>query len=238
MACVRLGIETDTYDADGTFVATGDASMLTRGALERALGGFTGEIEQTPPKYSALKVAGKPLYRYAREGVDVPMQARLVHVEAIDLLRFDQEAHEAEIRVVCGKGTYIRSIAHDLGRDLGCGAHLSALRRTSSGGFGIDDAILPEPLAEMAAAGRLDDVLLAPIGRSSGVLRRCSETERRRMCGQDATCASPPRAASTCAARTPRTAISSGCCGFGARAHGTLRRCFREAKRPYSGLFP
>lgn len=163
VARVKLGIETDTYDAEGEIAATGDASGVTRAAVEAALTAFVGEIKQTPPKYSALKVAGKPLYKYAREGVAVETRPRVVRVESIDLLSFDAKAKagEAEIEVVCGKGTYIRSIAHDVGRALGCGAHLSALRRTGSGGFGIADAFAPDALSAMAADGRLDDAVLA-----------------------------------------------------------------------------
>jgi tRNA pseudouridine55 synthase len=162
VARVRFGVETDTYDAEGEVVATSDASDVTRAAVEAELAAFAGEIEQVPPKYSALKVAGKPLYRYAREGTDVEVASRRVWIESISVVGFDERESTAEIEVVCGKGTYIRSIAHDLGRRLGCGAHLAALRRTSSGGFGIADANSPEEIAEYAAAGRLDELMLAP----------------------------------------------------------------------------
>jgi tRNA pseudouridine55 synthase len=159
-ATVRLGATTDTYDAEGRVVATADASHVTRASVEAALAGFAGDIRQTPPLYSALKVAGKPLYRYAREGTDVEVAARVVHVERIDLLAFSDET--ADIEVCCGKGTYIRSLAHDLGAALGCGAHLAALLRTSTGGFGIGDSRSPEQLAELAAGDRLDEAVLAP----------------------------------------------------------------------------
>ncbi len=158
-AGVRFGIETDTYDAAGEVTATADASAVTRERIEAALPAFIGDIEQTPPVYSALKVAGKPLYRYAREGADVAVAARVVHVESIGLRSYADAVAEIEVR--CGKGTYIRSLAHDLGRALGCGAHLASLVRTRSGGFGMGDAWTPEQLTAEAADDRLEDVLLA-----------------------------------------------------------------------------
>ena len=159
-ATVCFGVATDTYDAEGEVVATGDASGVTAERIEAALAAFAGDIRQTPPLYSALKVAGKPLYRYAREGADVSVAARVVHVESIRLLAFADGAADIDVR--CGKGTYIRSLAHDLGGVLGCGAHLAALVRTSTGGFGIDDARSPAELAALAAENRLEEALLAP----------------------------------------------------------------------------
>jgi tRNA pseudouridine55 synthase len=159
-AHVRFGEATDTYDAAGTVVAAGDASGVTAAAIERELAEFVGEIVQTPPMFSAIKVAGKPLYRYAREGADVTVAARTVHVENAVLRSYADRVAEIEVR--CGKGTYIRSIAHDLGQRLGCGAHLSGLRRTSSGGFGVGGAWSPEVLTSLAGEGRLEEALLAP----------------------------------------------------------------------------
>jgi tRNA pseudouridine55 synthase len=159
-AAVRFGEATDTYDAAGKVTARGDASGVTGPTVEAALGGFTGEIEQTPPMFSAIKVAGKALYQYAREGADVSVASRRVYVERATLRRFAGGVAEIEVR--CGKGTYIRSIAHDVGQRLGCGAHLTALRRTSSGGFGLDEAQAPHELAALAGGGRLDEALLAP----------------------------------------------------------------------------
>jgi tRNA pseudouridine55 synthase len=160
LARVRFGAATDTYDAEGTVTATGDASSVDAAAVEAELAAFEGHIEQTPPVYSALKVAGKPLYRYAREGAEVAVASRTVYVERAALLSCD--AGEAEIEVRCGKGTYIRSIAHDLGQRLGCGAHLSALRRAATGGFTLADARRPDELSVLAEAGRLLEALLAP----------------------------------------------------------------------------
>ncbi|MBI5285890.1 MAG: tRNA pseudouridine(55) synthase TruB [Chloroflexi bacterium] len=158
-AGVRFGIETDTYDAEGEVTAESDPSGVTAERIMAALVAFAGDIEQTPPLFSALKVAGKPLYRYAREGADVAVSPRTVHVAAIALESYANGV--ARIVVRCGKGTYIRSIAHDLGRALGCGAHLAALERTSTGGFDICDAWTPEQLAELAAEDRLEEAVLA-----------------------------------------------------------------------------
>jgi len=161
VAKVRFGATTDTYDADGEVTARADDSKLTREDVEAALPQFIGRIAQTPPLYSAIKVAGKPLYRYAREGADVAIASRVVRIDAIRLLSFGREPAEAEIEVECGKGTYIRSLAHDLGQRLGCGAHLVALRRTRSGGFTIEQAHAEEAVQAAAAAGWLEDLVLA-----------------------------------------------------------------------------
>ncbi len=160
LARVRFGVSTDTYDAEGAITSERDASSVTREAVERLLPSFTGDIVQRPPRYSALKVAGKPLYRYAREGADVEAAPRRVRVERIAVRSFG--GGEAEIEVTCGKGTYIRSLAHDLGEKLSCGAHLTALRRTASGGFTDADVHTPDDLRAAADAGVLTELLLAP----------------------------------------------------------------------------
>lgn len=161
VATVRLGESTDTYDAEGAVTAVRDATGIGEDALREALAAFTGTIEQTPPVYSAVKVAGKPLYRYARSGGDVPApRPRSVRIDAIELVSFASPA--AVIAVRCGRGTYIRSLAHDVGERLGCGAHLTALRRTRSGGFDIGDAHAPEQLVEAADGGWLEELTLAP----------------------------------------------------------------------------
>jgi tRNA pseudouridine55 synthase len=159
VARVRFGEATDTYDAEGEVTERGDASSVDAEGIRAVLAEFTGDVSQTPPLYSALKVAGKPLYRYAREGRDVAVAARTVHIESIEMRSFQDGVAELEVR--CGKGTYIRSLAHDLGQRLGCPAHLAALARTSSGGFGLSDAHAPAQLEALAAEERLDEVLLA-----------------------------------------------------------------------------
>jgi tRNA pseudouridine55 synthase len=156
---ISFGTTTETYDAEGAVTATADASHVTARAVEAALARFVGDIAQAPPAFSALKVAGKPRYAYAREGKAVATAPRLVHIEGARLLAFAGGVAEVEVR--CGKGTYIRSIAHDLGQVLGCGAHLSALKRTSTGGFALRDARSPEQLVALASAARIGDAILA-----------------------------------------------------------------------------
>jgi tRNA pseudouridine55 synthase len=139
LATVRLGVSTDTYDADGAVTATRPWQHLTVNEVERALAGFLGEIEQRPPAYSAIKQAGVPLHRLARAGKAVEPPARTVSIYALDPLEITLPDVVVDVR--CSKGTYIRSLAHDLGEQLGCGAHLTALRRTASGGIGIEQAL-------------------------------------------------------------------------------------------------
>jgi len=143
-ATVRLGASTTTYDAEGDVVREGDYSGVTEGALREALDGFVGEIMQTPPAFSAVKVAGQPAYRLARRGEAVVLKPRPASVYRIDLLRF--QPPDVEFEVECGKGTYVRSLAHDLGEKLGCGAHLSALTRTAVGPFRIEEAVTVDEL--------------------------------------------------------------------------------------------
>jgi tRNA pseudouridine55 synthase len=142
IATVRLGITTDTYDADGTATATRDWSGLTVEQVEAGLAGFTGEIEQRPPAFSAIKQGGVPLHRLARAGKEVEPPPRRVTVHAIDNVRV--ALPDVRFHVRCSKGTYVRSLAHDLGERLGCGAHLTALRRTATGGFTLDQAVTLE----------------------------------------------------------------------------------------------
>jgi len=157
-ATVRLGASTTTYDAEGEVVRQGDYADVSQADVEKAMAGFVGEIMQAPPAYSAVKVDGERAYKRARRGEDVAPAARKTMVYAVDLLRF--EPPEAEIEVECGKGTYIRSLAHDLGEKLGCGAHLSALTRTRVGPFKIEDAIGMEALEAAFERGDWQEHLL------------------------------------------------------------------------------
>ena len=150
----RLGEETDTLDADGTIVATSDVDV-TEAALRTAMAAFIGEIEQRPPVYSAVSLGGERLHRAARRGDTIEAPMRRVRVDAFDLVRFD--GRDLDFRVVCGAGTYVRSLVHDLGRSLGAGAHLTRLVRTRSGGFHVADAGPPDappPLLPLEAAVR------------------------------------------------------------------------------------
>lgn len=148
---IRLGISTATADAEGEVIAT-RAVNVTAAQLAAALANFRGDIQQTPPIYSALKHAGKPLYAYARAGVEIERAPRQVTIHALDLQWFEGE--RLALAVTCSKGTYIRSIAHDLGEMLGCGAHLAALRRTAVGRFGLDCAHSLESLEAVPVAER------------------------------------------------------------------------------------
>lgn len=135
---VRLGVVTDTFDFTGTPLQESDASGISFAQIEDALTAFKGQIRQVPPMFSALKHSGEPLYRYARAHRQVPRPARLVTIHRIQLLAFEPPI--ATIEVECGKGTYVRTLAHDLGDHLGCGAHLSGLVRLRVGAFTLENS--------------------------------------------------------------------------------------------------
>ena len=150
LATVRFGTETDTYDATGAVTARASAAALTAEGVGAALRAFLGAGLQVPPMYSALKRDGRPLYDYARAGETLDRPARAVRIDVAELVGFDDagtEAPGARVRVRCSKGTYIRALAFDLGRAVGTGAHLEALRRTRSGPFTLEGAVTPEQLA-------------------------------------------------------------------------------------------
>lgn len=142
-AQIELGVATDTYDASGKITYQGDPSGISQGQLESALTSFCGLIQQTPPMYSAVKYQGKPLYELARAGIKVDRKSRLTKIYLLELIDFKLPV--VTVKVVCSKGTYIRSLAHDLGQELGCGANLKGLIRLSYGPFDVKDAIsLPQ----------------------------------------------------------------------------------------------
>ncbi len=145
LATVQFGSNTDTYDIDGSVTETFD-KKVTRQEIEDVLDNFRGEIEQFPPIYSAIKVNGKKLYEYARNGEEVEIKPRKVTIEKLELVNFDENAQTAQLEVKCSKGTYIRSIAFDIGKKLGAGAHLSALVRTQAGRFTLDNSITLQKL--------------------------------------------------------------------------------------------
>ncbi|CAL94722.1 tRNA pseudouridine(55) synthase TruB [Azoarcus olearius] len=157
-AGVKLGTTTDTGDADGNVVAEHPVSV-TREALEEVLSRFRGEIDQLPPMYSALKRDGKPLYEYARAGIEIEREVRRVTIHDLELIAFSGE--HFSMRVRCSKGTYIRTLAMDIGAALGCGAYLDALRRTAIGDFDAARAVTLEALEASPAAMR--DGLLEPV---------------------------------------------------------------------------
>lgn len=152
-AVVRFGIETDTLDLTGQVVAERSVAGLHAAAVEDALAAFRGAIEQVPPMFSALKREGRPLYSYARAGQTVEREARSVTIHELELVGFDPP-DRATLRLRCSKGTYVRSLAADLGQRLQVGAHLVQLRRTASGPFRIEQAITLDDLAVRTAEGQ------------------------------------------------------------------------------------
>jgi tRNA pseudouridine55 synthase len=159
-AQIELGIVTDTYDAQGKVTATHDPSLVTREQLERALAPFRGLIQQLPPMYSAARYRGRHLYELARAGIEVERRRKTARVLRLELLEWQPPLVTVEVE--CGKGTYIRSLAHDLGQVLGCGAHVRNLVRTTYGLFHIEEA-LSIPQLENAFARDYWQSLLYPI---------------------------------------------------------------------------
>ena len=157
-ATIKLGTTTTTGDAEGEVLTT-SAVNVNKTQFQAAARQFVGEISQTPPMYSALKHEGKPLYEYARSGVDIARQARLITIKNIVLDTFLGDI--AQITVVCSKGTYIRTLAEDIGAALGCGAHLVGLRRTETAGYLLPNAVTIEQLEAMSSEER--DALLLPV---------------------------------------------------------------------------
>ena len=151
-AVLKLGVTTDSGDAEGKVTAT--ATLNTeKAAILKLLPQFTGDIQQIPPMHSALKRNGRPLYELARQGIEVERKARAVTIYAIDLLDFAGDS--LTLRVACSKGTYIRVLAADIGAALGCGAHLTALRRTRVGDLDLDGAVTLAELEGLDETGRL-----------------------------------------------------------------------------------
>ncbi len=157
-ATIVLGTATDTYDADGEVVSSGGPTDFSSEEIEAALLGFVGCIEQVPPMYSAVKHGGQPLHKLARQGKTVERKARAVEIDEIVLLDWNSPSLTAEI--VCSPGTYIRSLAHDLGQRLGSGAYLAVLVRLSSGRFKLDEAVSLERLEEAFQYGQEEEYLV------------------------------------------------------------------------------
>jgi tRNA pseudouridine55 synthase len=159
-----LGTVTDSGDAEGQILETNDASDVGEADVQQALEAFRGEIEQVPSMFSAIKQNGQPLYKLARQGIEVERKSRTVVIKKLELLEFRPgERPEADIYLECSKGTYVRSIAEDLGQALGCGAHVSALRRTKAGPFSLEDSVTMntlETLKQNDAVAQMDDLLL------------------------------------------------------------------------------
>lgn len=157
-ALVQLGSTTTTGDVEGEVLNRSEVNV-SPAQLQAVLKNFVGEIAQVPPMYSALKHQGKALYEYARDGVEIARPARQITIFDIELNHFDRAHHQFEINVACSKGTYIRTLAEDIGRALGCGAHLAGLRRLSTAHFRLEDAYTIEQLEKMSVEER-DSILL------------------------------------------------------------------------------
>jgi tRNA pseudouridine55 synthase len=166
LAVVRFGLSTRTYDGGGDIVSHSGRAP-DRSAIEAALPRFLGEIEQVPPPYSAIKVAGQKAYELARRGEEVDLGPRRVTIRDLRLLRYDPP--DLELEIECSAGTYIRSLAHDLGEQLGSGAHLAALRRTRAGPFGVEQAVPLSRLQESFAGRGWEKFLLPPTAALPGL---------------------------------------------------------------------
>ena len=162
-ALIRLGVKTDSGDADGEVIETRSVPPLSRERVSEVLEGFLGTQMQTPPMHSAIKQQGVPLYKLAHQGIEVERKAREVTIHDIQLRRL--EGDELEIDVHCSKGTYIRTLAEDIGEALGCGAHIAALRRTGVGGLEMAHLVDLDTLESLAEEGfEALDALLVPAG--------------------------------------------------------------------------
>lgn len=169
-AVAQLGVETDTQDTEGAVIRRRPVGILSRAEVENTLARFHGEQEQIPPSFSALKHNGKPLYQYAREGIIIEKPARRIFIRDLSCLALEGE--QLTFRVICSKGTYVRTLAADIGDQLGCGAHLIGLRRLKNGPFSVEEALPGELLEdrESAALALLDRAFTVEqvLGRVAG----------------------------------------------------------------------
>ncbi len=147
---VKFGEATNSYDADGEILETKPVPPLTLDQLNEAAAAFIGDLMQTPPMVSAIKVKGVPLYKLARQGIEVAREPRLVHIYNFRFANY--ESPLGQFRIACTKGTYVRSLAHELGQKLGCGAHLATLRRVTSGKFDVADATSLDDVLKLTTA--------------------------------------------------------------------------------------
>lgn len=181
---VRLGAVTDTLDGEGKVVERHEGALPGEAEVRSALEAFVGEIEQIPPMYSAVKRDGVALYKLARQGEEVEREPKQVVIHRLELIRF--QSPDVQISVECGGGTYVRTLAHDLGQALGCGGHLADLRRLGSQPFGIEMAHPFEACEEAARAGKMEELLIPPEkGLEFPVIRLAAPGARRVENGGD-----------------------------------------------------
>ena len=185
-AGLRLGLTTDTQDVTGRTLRESDASFVAEETLREALAGFEGEIGQIPPMYSAIKQNGKKLYEIARRGGEVERKPRPITVYRLALTGRDGEDWLLDIE--CSKGTYVRTLCHDIGESLGCGGCMSALRRVRAGAFSVQEAHTLPAVIAAAAEGRAEELLLPLDGLFAAhpALSVGAEAERRIRCGNEA----------------------------------------------------
>lgn len=157
-ATLQLGATTPSFDREHTVDFTYPTSHITRELIEGVLPGFIGEIQQVPPEYSACKVGGKRAYKLKRKGQDVELKAKTLQIDEIELTSFDRERMQMSIRVVCGKGTYIRALARDIGLALGSGAFLTTLCRTRLGDVRVEDCLTIDAFPEWLDAQTIEDL--------------------------------------------------------------------------------
>ncbi len=181
---IQFGRATTTYDSSGDTTAQADASSLTLDMIESGLKQFCGDIEQIPPMYSAIKHKGKPLYRLARAGMEVVREPRKITIFRIEILQWQIPCLTVEVE--CGKGTYIRSLAHDLGQMLGCGAHLAGLIRIQTGPFRVEKSISTDELESGFESNSWRDFIHSPdIALENLVAIKVDESgEQNISCGQ------------------------------------------------------
>jgi len=178
---IQLGVETDTFDADGKVVATHPTDHLGEEEVRRAVEAMAGTYWQTPPMYSAVKVGGKRLYELARKGVEIERKPRKVTIHAIELLSYDPQTARLELRLSCSKGTYVRSVAHELGQALGVGGHLVSLERLRTGPFGIERAVPLETIEGWMREGKREEIEahLVSLGDALGEMKEIRVDELR-----------------------------------------------------------
>jgi tRNA pseudouridine55 synthase len=164
---IKLGEVTDTQDRDGVIIESHEVGVLDPTAIAAAFAKFHGDFYQTPPMVSAIKKEGVPLYKLAREGKVVDREPRFVHVYAHEIKEI--RAQEIDFRVICSKGFYVRTYAHEIGKELGCGAHLGTLRRTKSGRFSVDGALTVQALKSSSKESVASQIISLPdISRMRG----------------------------------------------------------------------
>ncbi|MBT1075856.1 tRNA pseudouridine(55) synthase TruB [Geobacter grbiciae] len=191
-ATMVLGAATDTQDCTGRVEKEGDWTRLSVEAVREVFGAYIGKSKQIPPMYSAVKQGGVPLYRLARKGHEVEREPRDIEIHSLIIDRM--ELPRIEFTVSCSRGTYVRTLAHDMGERLGCGAHLSALRRTRSGPFDLSRAVTLDELASIKEQGAVDSLLLAP----NEVLGHFPEIELSDEEVRKVYCGVPPRCHGRC----------------------------------------